>query len=267
MVGAVISTTAVTIAALANWICSAAPWMTRMRARMVSITAITRWLAAFGVVVWQIGQKLIKQIKSSLRMLMMWATGCIITMQQSKGEYNDRSDTIDNIFDGSPSTLWNWSWYPGEHECKWWNEYANYFFGAFKGICTGKEMCISFMSWLQIQLKWSLTRIGKKKCWQGKKVNRLLMCHKYMFLYHPDMHRPSLNPIEQWLHLKHCAKWTSRGCFRGVKASGPYIEVSGLPPRVSRFVQAVITCWHDEIFEVWNFGVSYHVSLSTFWWK
>jgi hypothetical protein len=32
-------------------------------------------------------------------------------------------------------------------------EYANYFFGAFKGICIRKEMCISFMSWLQIQLK------------------------------------------------------------------------------------------------------------------
>jgi hypothetical protein len=29
-------------------------------------------------------------------------------------------------------------------------EYANYFFGAFKGICIIKEMCISFMSWLQI---------------------------------------------------------------------------------------------------------------------
>jgi hypothetical protein len=27
-------------------------------------------------------------------------------------------------------------------------EYANYFFGAFKGICTRKDMCISFMSWL-----------------------------------------------------------------------------------------------------------------------
>jgi hypothetical protein len=38
-------------------------------------------------------------------------------------------------------------------------ECANYFFGAFKGICTRKEMCISFMSWLQIRLKWSLTRI------------------------------------------------------------------------------------------------------------
>ena len=32
-------------------------------------------------------------------------------------------------------------------------EYANYFFGAFKGICTRKEMCISFMSWLQIQFE------------------------------------------------------------------------------------------------------------------
>jgi hypothetical protein len=29
-------------------------------------------------------------------------------------------------------------------------EYANYVFGAFKGICIRKEMCISFMSWLQI---------------------------------------------------------------------------------------------------------------------
>jgi hypothetical protein len=27
-------------------------------------------------------------------------------------------------------------------------EYANYFFGASKGICTRKEMCISFISWL-----------------------------------------------------------------------------------------------------------------------
>ncbi len=32
-------------------------------------------------------------------------------------------------------------------------EYANYFFGAFTGICTRKEMCISFMSWLQIRLE------------------------------------------------------------------------------------------------------------------
>jgi hypothetical protein len=32
-------------------------------------------------------------------------------------------------------------------------EYANYFFGAFKGICTRKEICISFMSWLQIRLE------------------------------------------------------------------------------------------------------------------
>jgi hypothetical protein len=32
-------------------------------------------------------------------------------------------------------------------------EYGNYFFGAFKGICTRKEMCISFMSWLQIRLE------------------------------------------------------------------------------------------------------------------
>ncbi len=33
------------------------------------------------------------------------STGCITTMQQRKGEYDDRSDTIDNIFDGSLSTL------------------------------------------------------------------------------------------------------------------------------------------------------------------
>jgi hypothetical protein len=35
-----------------------------------------------------------------------------------------------------------------EMDCKF--EYANYFFGAFKGICIRKEMCISFMSWPQI---------------------------------------------------------------------------------------------------------------------
>jgi hypothetical protein len=38
-----------------------------------------------------------------------------------------------------------------EMDCKF--EYANYFFGAFKGICTKKEMCISFMSRLQIRLE------------------------------------------------------------------------------------------------------------------
>jgi hypothetical protein len=38
-----------------------------------------------------------------------------------------------------------------ELDCKF--EYATYFFGAFKGICIRKEMCISFMSCLQIQLK------------------------------------------------------------------------------------------------------------------
>jgi hypothetical protein len=32
-------------------------------------------------------------------------------------------------------------------------EYADNFFGAFKAICIRKEMCISFMSWLQIPLK------------------------------------------------------------------------------------------------------------------
>jgi hypothetical protein len=32
-------------------------------------------------------------------------------------------------------------------------EYSNSFFGAFKGICIRKKMYISFMSWLQIQLK------------------------------------------------------------------------------------------------------------------
>ncbi len=32
-------------------------------------------------------------------------------------------------------------------------EYVNYFFSAFEGICTRKEMCISFMSCLQIQLE------------------------------------------------------------------------------------------------------------------
>ena len=32
-------------------------------------------------------------------------------------------------------------------------EYINYFFGAFKGMCTRKEMCILFMNWLQIQLE------------------------------------------------------------------------------------------------------------------
>jgi hypothetical protein len=62
-------------------------------------------LLPLGVVVWQIRQQLIKQMKPSLRMLMMWATSCIATMQQSKGEYDDKLDTIDNIFDGSLSTL------------------------------------------------------------------------------------------------------------------------------------------------------------------
>ncbi len=47
-VGAAISTTAATMAALANWICIVVPWMTRMRAGMVSTTAITRGPAAFG---------------------------------------------------------------------------------------------------------------------------------------------------------------------------------------------------------------------------
>jgi hypothetical protein len=37
-----------------------------------------------------------------------------------------------------------------EMDCKF--EYA-IFFGAFKGICTRKEMCISYMSWRQIQLE------------------------------------------------------------------------------------------------------------------
>jgi hypothetical protein len=32
-------------------------------------------------------------------------------------------------------------------------EYAYYFFGAFKEMYTRKEMCISFMSWLQIRLE------------------------------------------------------------------------------------------------------------------
>jgi hypothetical protein len=36
-------------------------------------------------------------------------------------------------------------------DCKF--EYADYFFGAFKRISIRKEMCISFMSWLQIRLK------------------------------------------------------------------------------------------------------------------
>jgi hypothetical protein len=31
-----------------------------------------------------------------------------------------------------------------EMDCRF--EFANYFFGAFKGICTRKGMCISFMS-------------------------------------------------------------------------------------------------------------------------
>ena len=38
-----------------------------------------------------------------------------------------------------------------EMDCKF--DYANYFFGAFKWIRTRKEMCISFMTWLQIQLE------------------------------------------------------------------------------------------------------------------
>jgi hypothetical protein len=38
-------------------------------------------------------------------------------------------------------------------EMDWKFEYANYFFDAFKGIYIRKEMGISFMSWLLIQLK------------------------------------------------------------------------------------------------------------------
>ncbi len=38
-----------------------------------------------------------------------------------------------------------------ETDCKF--EYADHFFGAFKGIYTRKEMCISFMSWPQIRLE------------------------------------------------------------------------------------------------------------------
>ncbi len=82
-----------------------------------------------------------------------------------------------------------------------------------------------------------------------------------MFMYHPDMHRPSLNPIEQKLHLKHREKQTSRGHSRGVKANGPYIEVSGSWPRILRFTQTAIFYWHDENF--WSLKFSAH----TTWYK
>jgi hypothetical protein len=63
-----------------------------------------------------------------------------------------------------------------------------------------------------------------------------------MFLFYPDMHRPSLNPMEQKSHLKYHAKWMFLGRFIGVKANGPYIEVSGTRQRIPRFAQMAITC-------------------------
>ncbi len=48
MAGAVISTTSATMAAFANWVCSAPPCTMRSWARTVSTTAITRQPAAFG---------------------------------------------------------------------------------------------------------------------------------------------------------------------------------------------------------------------------
>ncbi len=80
-----------------------------------------------------------------------------------------------------------------------------------------------------------------------------------MFLYYPDMPRPSLNPIEQYLHLKHHAKWTSKGSTIGVKVNGLYIEVLEMRPRIPRFVQTMITCWHDDFFEIRFFCMTYLV--------
>jgi hypothetical protein len=194
MVGAVMSTTAATMAALANWICSAAPWMTKKRARTVTTTAITRGPAAFG------GGGAADRAVAVEANETMQVTGYINNATKQRWMWW-QIDTIDNtlmvlralckIEVDIPESM-----YVSDKKDRDF-EYDIYFFVAFKRVFMRKEMCISFISWLQIWLKWSLTRTWVKKCWQRKKVNRLLMYHKYMFLYYPDMHRPSLNSKEQ----------------------------------------------------------------------
>ena len=70
-----------------------------------------------------------------------------------------------------------------------------------------------------------------------------------MFMQHPDMQQPSLNTIDQQLHLKNHAKRTSRGRTRGVKANGPYIEPSGNFWKIPQFFQMTITHRHDKNFQ------------------
>jgi hypothetical protein len=67
------------------------------------------------------------------------------------------------------------------------------------------------------------------------------MCLNYMFMQYPDMQQPSLNTIDQYLHLKNHTKQTSWGHTRGVKANGPYIELSGNFQKIPQNFHMTIT--------------------------
>jgi hypothetical protein len=95
------------------------------------------------------------------------------------------------------------------------------------------------------------------------------MCLNYLFMQRPDKQQPSLNTIDQQLHLKNHAKWTSGGHTRGVKANGPYIEPSGNFQKIPQIFQMTITHGHDEIsqsliFSLMHHGISDHGSLEIF---